>query len=45
MEEEGIGGLPHNIPSVGSLLLFNSNVNPYKNYVADQDNLLSTGRF
>jgi len=28
MEEKGLGSLPGSIPSVGSLLLFNSNINP-----------------
>lgn len=28
MEEKGLGSLPSFIPSVGSLLLFNSNINP-----------------
>jgi len=32
MEDKGLGPLPANLPSVGSLLLYNSNVNPYKNY-------------
>jgi hypothetical protein len=44
MEDQGIGVLPSKIPSIGSLLLFNSDINPYKNYQA-LDNLLSTGRF
>jgi len=43
MEEKGLGTLPSNIPSIGSILLFNSSINPYKNYVAE-DNLVSTGR-
>ncbi|CAL1526222.1 unnamed protein product [Lymnaea stagnalis] len=30
---EGLGGLPKNIPSVSSLLLFNTTENPYKKYV------------
>uniref|UniRef100_A0A2C9JEA9 WASH1 WAHD domain-containing protein n=1 Tax=Biomphalaria glabrata TaxID=6526 RepID=A0A2C9JEA9_BIOGL len=30
---EGLGGLPRNIPSVSSLLLFNTTENPYKKYV------------
>lgn len=32
MEDKGLGPLPATLPSVGSLLLYNSNVNPYKNY-------------
>lgn len=44
MDDKGLGPLPPMIPSVGSLMLFNSNINPYKNYQA-LDNLLSTGRF
>ena len=43
MEDEGLGSLPAHIPSLGSLLLFNSNINPYKNY-AVEDNLDSTGK-
>jgi hypothetical protein len=43
MEDKGLGSLPLS-PSVGSLLLFNSNTNPYKNYQA-LDNLVSSGRF
>ncbi|WAR26795.1 WASH1-like protein [Mya arenaria] len=30
---EGLGGLPKKIPSVSSLLLFNTSENPYKKYV------------
>eukprot|EP00048_Salpingoeca_helianthica_P023862 m.27787 g.27787 ORF g.27787 m.27787 type:complete len:487 (-) comp9040_c0_seq1:105-1565(-) len=30
---EGLGGLPKQLPSVSSLLLFNTNDNPYKKYV------------
>jgi hypothetical protein len=44
MEDEGLGRLPHHIPSVGSMLLFNSNINPYKDYQT-LDNLLSAGRY
>jgi hypothetical protein len=43
MDDKGLGPLPPVIPSVGALLLFNSNINPYKNYQA-LDNLLSAGR-
>jgi hypothetical protein len=43
MEEQGLGALPGALPSTGSMLLFNSNINPYKNYQA-LDNLVSTGR-
>ena len=32
MEDEGLGPLPSSVLSVGSMLLFNSNINPYKNY-------------
>lgn len=30
---EGLGSLPHHLPSVSSLLLFNTSENPYKKYV------------
>jgi hypothetical protein len=43
MEDNGLGTLPTNINSVGSVLLFNSSINPYKNYEA-LDNLVSAGR-
>ena len=43
MEEKGLGSLPYSIESVGSLLLFNSDINPYKNYQT-LDNLLSAGK-
>lgn len=43
MEDNGLGRLPHNIPSIGSLLLFNSDINPYKDYQT-LDNLISAGR-
>ena len=43
MDDKGLGPLPASVPSVGSMLLFNSNINPYKNYQA-LDNLLSAGR-
>lgn len=43
MDDKGLGPLPPLVPSVGSLMLFNSNINPYKNYQA-LDNLLSAGR-
>ena len=39
MEDAGLGSLPLGISSISSLLLFNSNINPYKNYVT-LDNLL-----
>ena len=32
-EGEGLGGLPKHLPSVSSLLLFNTSENPYKKYV------------
>mgnify|MGYP005994056951 CR=1 FL=1 len=44
MEDEGLGRLPQGVPSVGSLLLFNSNINPYKDYQT-LDNLISAGRY
>jgi hypothetical protein len=31
-EHEGLGGLPPNLMSVSSLLLFNTEENPYKRY-------------
>eukprot|EP01041_Mallomonas_annulata_P008482 gene8482-17481_t len=43
MEEEGLGSIPKNLYTLDSLLLFNSNINPYKNY-KDHDNLHSAGR-
>ncbi len=43
MEDEGLGPVPMKIDYVGSLLLFNSAVNPYKNYTT-LDNLVSSGR-
>lgn len=43
MEDHGLGPLPPTCESVGSMLLFNSGINPYKDYRA-LDNLLSTGR-
>jgi WAS family protein 1 len=43
MEDEGLGQLPPSVTSVGSLLLFNSDINPYKDYRA-LDNLVSTGK-
>jgi len=43
MEEKGLGSLPAVLSSLGSLLLFNSSINPYKNYVAE-DNLVSSGK-
>lgn len=43
MEDEGIGKLPFNIPSIGSMLLFNSNISPYQEYQT-LDNLVSSGR-
>lgn len=44
MEDQGLGSLPHHIPSIGSMLLFNSNINPYKDYQT-LDNLISAGRY
>lgn len=43
MEDSGLGPLPFSIPSVGSMLLFNSSINPYKDYQT-LDNLISGGR-
>ena len=43
MEEKGLGSLPHTLTSVASLLLFNSDINPYEDYQT-LDNLMSTGR-
>ena len=43
MEDKGLGSLPLVISSVGSLLLFNSSINPYKSYQT-LDNLFTTGR-
>lgn len=39
--QEGLGRLPHRIPSISSLLLFNSSENPYKKYMKT-DNLAGT---
>ena len=44
MEDCGLGKVPHGVQSVGSLLLFNSNINPYKDYQT-LDNLISAGRY
>mmetsp|Transcript_18256 Transcript_18256/g.25662 ORF Transcript_18256/g.25662 Transcript_18256/m.25662 type:complete len:135 (+) Transcript_18256:421-825(+) len=38
---QGLGRLPMNLPSVDSMLLFNSDENPYQNY-STFDNLLSS---
>lgn len=43
MEDKGLGSIPPQCPTVGSLLLYNSSVNPYKNY-QQLDNLASGGR-
>ncbi|RYH19731.1 hypothetical protein EON65_25620, partial [archaeon] len=43
MEDNGLGPLPSHLNSVSSMLLFNSHVNPYREYRA-LDNLLSSGR-
>ena len=43
MEDEGLGPVPEKVDYVGSLLLFNSAINPYKNYTT-LDNLVSSGR-
>eukprot|EP01035_Chromulina_nebulosa_P037882 gene37882-51149_t len=42
MEDHGLGSMPPNIPSVGSILVFNSSINPYKEYQT-LDNLISHG--
>ncbi|ETW10349.1 hypothetical protein H310_00672 [Aphanomyces invadans] len=39
MAKEGLGPLPDNVPSIGSVLLFNSGENPYQQYTS-WDNLL-----
>jgi WAS family protein 1 len=33
-KKEGLGRLPRHLPSVSSLLLFNTQENPYKKYVS-----------
>lgn len=43
MEDNGLGPLPNIVSSIGSLLLFNSKINLYKNY-QNLDNLISTGK-
>eukprot|EP01039_Chlorochromonas_danica_P009125 gene9125-10074_t len=43
MEDHGLGSLPTHCESVASMLLFNSAINPYKNY-RTLDNLQSTGK-
>eukprot|EP01133_Synstelium_polycarpum_P001456 gene1456-1689_t len=40
--QEGLGHLPHHIPSVSNLLLFNTQENPYKKYSNTLDNLSGT---
>ncbi|GAM17591.1 hypothetical protein SAMD00019534_007660 [Acytostelium subglobosum LB1] len=40
--KEGLGLLPHHIPSVSNLLLFNTQENPYKRYSNTLDNLSGT---
>jgi len=44
MEDDGLGSLPLEITSVGSLLLFNSSINVYRNFQT-LDNLVSAGRY
>jgi hypothetical protein len=39
MEDAGLGPVPSFVDSVSSVLLFNSNINPYKKYTT-LDNLL-----
>ncbi|OQS06427.1 carbon catabolite repressor protein [Thraustotheca clavata] len=41
MAKEGLGSLPEQVPTIGSVLLFNSNETPYQNYVL-VDNLFGT---
>ena len=36
----GLGQLPQNIPSIGSLLLYNTSINPYRDYQMTLDNLV-----
>ena len=43
MEDEGLGTFPTQIEYVGSLLLFNTKINPYKEYQS-LDNFMSTGK-
>eukprot|EP01117_Protostelium_nocturnum_P008075 TRINITY_DN2878_c0_g1_i2.p1 TRINITY_DN2878_c0_g1~~TRINITY_DN2878_c0_g1_i2.p1 ORF type:complete len:437 (-),score=161.43 TRINITY_DN2878_c0_g1_i2:201-1511(-) len=43
-DDEGLGRLPENLPSVSSLLLFNSEDNPYKKYISVLDNLAAKDR-
>lgn len=43
IEDQGLGVAPDYIPTVGSLLLFNSDINPYREYKA-LDNLVSAGK-
>ena len=43
MEDQGLGPPPTVLNSVGLLLLFNSGINPYKDYQT-LDNLVSSGR-
>jgi len=43
MKEEGLGPIPVSISTVGSLLLFNSDNNPYRNYL-NLDNLISASK-
>jgi len=40
MEDEGLARLPAYLPSVGSMLLFNSTKTPYKTYSTGFDNLM-----
>lgn len=42
MEDHGLGTMPSTVSTIGSILLFNSSINPYKNYQA-LDNLLLSG--
>lgn len=41
--DHGLGRLPNSVASVGSILLFNSDINPYEDYQT-LDNLLMAGR-
>lgn len=43
MDDSGLGSVPPQLNSIASLLLFNSNINPYKSYQT-MDNLASAGK-
>jgi hypothetical protein len=44
MDDSGLGTVPPQLDSIASLLLFNSNINPYKSYQT-LDNLESAGKY